>query len=62
VAKQSKARVCRRSFGGICGLKLYQGHGFLFYVSAVYYKVVSVTGQSLVQRNPADCGVSSCVT
>ena len=41
------------------GLESFRGHGGLFVVSAVCFQVeVSVSGWSLVQRSPTECGVS----
>jgi len=44
-----------------CGFESRRGHGCLSVVSVVCCEVaVSVTGRSLVQRSPTECGVSEC--
>jgi len=44
-----------------CGFELRKGHGCLSLVGVVCFQVgVSVTGRSLVQRSPTECGVSEC--
>jgi hypothetical protein len=44
-----------------CGFESGRGHGFLSVVSVVCCQVeVSVSGRSLVQRSPTECGVSEC--
>jgi len=44
-----------------CGFETRRGHECLSLVSAVCCQVeVSVSGWSLVQRSPAECGVSEC--
>jgi hypothetical protein len=60
VAPRSKAWVCGLSFAGIAGSS---STGGMSVVSVVCCQVeVSATDPSLVQRSPADCGVSECVT
>jgi hypothetical protein len=45
-----------------CGLESCRGHGCLSLVSVVCCQVeVSVSGWSLVQRSPTECGASLCV-
>ena len=63
MAEWSKAWVCDRSLAGIAvSNPAGGGHGCLSLVSVVCCQVeVSVTGRSLVQRGPAECGVSVCV-
>jgi hypothetical protein len=59
VASQSKAWVCGRSLAGIAGSNPAEGHGYLSVAIFVCCQVqVSVTGWSLVQRSPTECGVS----
>ena len=61
VAERSKARVCGRSFAGIARSNSAGGMDVSL-VSVVCCQVeVSVTGRSLVQRSPTDCGVLLCV-
>jgi hypothetical protein len=44
-----------------CGFEFCRGHGCLSLVSVVCCQVeVSVSGWSLVQRSPTQCGVSEC--
>jgi len=44
-----------------CGFEFGRGHGCLSCVSVVCFQVeFPVTGRSLVQRNPNECGVSEC--
>ena len=62
VAEWSNAMVYGRSLAGIAGSNTAGGHGCLSVVNIVCCQVeVSVTGRSLVQRCPTDCGVSLCV-
>jgi len=43
-----------------CGVEPRQGRGYLSFVSVVWCQVeVSVSGRSLLQRSPTECGVSS---
>jgi hypothetical protein len=57
VAARSKAWVCGRSLARTWT----RGHGCLSLVSVVCCQVeVSASGWSLVQRSPAECGVSKC--
>ena len=45
----------------ICGFESRGGYGCLSVVSVVCCQVeVSVSGRSLVQRSPTECGVSEC--
>jgi hypothetical protein len=62
LATLSKAWVvCGRLLAGIMGWNLARRHGGLSLVSVVCCQVeVSVTGRSLVQRSPTECGVSEC--
>jgi hypothetical protein len=46
---------------GINGFESRRGRGWLSVVSVVFCQVVSVTGWSLVQRSPTECGASECV-
>ena len=60
VAARSNAWVCRRSLPGIAGSNP-TGSTDVFLVRVVCCLVdVSVSGWSLVQRNPTECGVSVC--
>jgi len=59
VAEQSKAWVCGRSLAGIVGSNPTGGHGCLLFVVCCQLEV-SVSGWSLVQRSPTECGVSEC--
>ena len=44
-----------------CGFESHRVNGFLSLVNVVCWQVeVSALGQSLVQRSPAECGVSEC--
>jgi hypothetical protein len=44
-----------------CRFEYRWGHGYLSFATVVFYQVeVSVTGWSLVQRSPTECGVSEC--
>jgi hypothetical protein len=62
VAARSKAWVYGRSLAGTVGSNPAGGHGCLSLVSVVCCQIeVSVTGWSLVQRSPTECGVSECV-
>jgi hypothetical protein len=62
VAERSNARVCGQSLVAIAGLNPAGGHGCLSLVSVMSCQVeVFVTGWSLIQRSPTDCGVSLCV-
>jgi hypothetical protein len=55
---RSKACVCGRSLAGIV-VRISLGTKCLCLVSDVWYQVeVSVSGWSLVQRSPTECGVS----
>jgi len=61
VAARSKAWACGCSRFGIAGSNPARGRGCLPVVSVVCCKVdISVTGRSLVQRSPNECGV--CVS
>jgi hypothetical protein len=61
VAARSKAWICGRSLVGFAGSNPPGRHGCLSFVSVVCCQVeVSATGWSLVQRSPAECGVSVC--
>jgi hypothetical protein len=58
VAVQFKVWACVRSLAGIAGSNLAGGMGVSL-VSVVCCQVeVSVSGWSLVQKNPTECGVS----
>ena len=60
MAAQFKAWICGRSLAlnGGRGVPMPPGHGYLFLVTAVCCQIkISVTGSSLVQSSPADCGV-----
>jgi hypothetical protein len=58
VAARSKAWVCGR---WDCGFEFRRGDGCLSLVIVVCCQVeVSASGWSLVQRSPAECGVSEC--
>jgi hypothetical protein len=59
VSARSKTWVYGRSVAGIAGSNPAGGHGCLSVVNVVCCQVeVSVTGWSLVQRSPTECGVS----
>jgi hypothetical protein len=60
VAARSKAWVCRRSLASIAGSNLAGGVGVCL-VCVCCQIEVSVTGRSLVQRGPTECGVSNWV-
>jgi hypothetical protein len=61
VAVPSKAWVCGRSIVGIADSNLAGVMDVLSLVSVVLCQVeVSATGRSLVQKSPAECGVSEC--
>jgi hypothetical protein len=58
---RSKPWVCSLSLAGIVGSNLARGHGCVSLVGVVCCQVdVSTSGRSLVQRSPAECGVSEC--
>jgi len=58
VAARSKASVCVRSVAGIGSLNPSGGLGGLSLVTVVLCQVeITVSGRSLVQRSPTDCGV-----
>jgi len=60
VAARSETEVCGGLVSRIAGSNP-PGHGCLSVVSVVCCQVeVSVSGRSLVQRIPTDCGVSEC--
>jgi hypothetical protein len=59
VASRSKALVCGRSLVGIAGSNSARGMNSLVSVVCCHVEV-SATGRSLVQRSPAEWGVSEC--
>jgi hypothetical protein len=59
MAQVSKAWVCGRSLAGIAGSNLAGGMDVFLLLSVVCCQVeVTVTGLSLVQRSPTECGLS----
>jgi len=61
VAVWSKACVCGRSLAGVAGSNPAGGLVVCHLLSVLCCQVeVSVTGRSLVQRNPTECGLSVC--
>jgi hypothetical protein len=60
--------VAMRSNAWVCGLsrllglrvRIHRRNGWISLLSVVCCQVVSVTGRSLVQRRPTECGVSDC--
>ena len=61
VAAPSKAWVCRRALAGIMVSNPAGGRGCPSLARVMCCQVeVSVTGRSLVQRSPTECGVSEC--
>jgi len=63
VAAHSKPYVCCSLLAGIAGSNTAGGYGFLFFFFNVFccHAEVSVTGRSLLQRNPTNC-VCVCVS
>jgi len=60
VAARSKACVCGRLLAGIVGLNPAGGMD-AYLLCVVYCQLgISVSGCSLVQRSPTECGVSEC--
>jgi hypothetical protein len=57
----SKACVCGHSLGGVAGSNPAGGLDVCRFLSVICCQVeVSVTGRSLVQRSPTECGLSVC--
>jgi hypothetical protein len=62
MAERSKANIYGRSLAGIADLNPARGMDVcLLWVLCVFQVDVSFAGRFLVQRSPADCGVSMCV-
>jgi hypothetical protein len=59
VAARSEVWVCVHQLAGIAGLNPAEGHGWMDVVCC--WVEVSAMGRTLVQRGPAECGVSKLV-
>ena len=60
VSAPSKERVCGRSLAGIASSNPTRGMDSLLVIVVCCQVEVSVSGWSLVQKSPSDCGVSEC--